>query len=70
MSTGRINRIIEVVLLMEVGSTLPISDPAAIALLHKANNSKTLEQCLTITNTHIKKQFEPKLVKLLAPLLR
>ena len=41
MSTIRLNKIIEVVLLMEVGSTLPISYPTAIPLLHKANNSKT-----------------------------
>ena len=70
MSTTRKNKIIEVVLLMEVGTTLPISDPTAIPLLKELNKGKILEGCLTITNTHIKKQYEPKLLKLLAPLLR
>jgi len=69
MSTTRRNKIIEVVLQMEVGTTLPISDATAIPLLQEVNNSKILDQCLIITATSIKKQSEPKLQKLLAPLL-
>lgn len=69
MNIGRINKIIEVILEMKVGATLPIRDPEALPLLHQANNTKFLEGCAEITQTTVKKKFEPRLKKVLAPIL-
>lgn len=70
MNTIRKNKIIEYVLLMEVGATAPISDPTAIPILHEANNGKILNKCLKITPTRIEKLYEPELGQVLARLLR
>ena len=55
MSTTRRNKIIEVVVQMPIGSTLPVRDLTAIPTLHEANNTKYLNRCLKITNTYIEK---------------
>ena len=55
MSTTRRNKIIEVVVGMPIGSTLPVRDLTAIPTLHEANNTKYLNGCLQITTTYIEK---------------
>ena len=69
MSTTRRNKIIEVVVQMPIGSTLPVRDLTAIPTLHEANNSKYLNGCLQITNTYIKKLHATQLEKSLKGLV-